>query len=85
LVLTKLRLVADNPIKADAITDAFDITYDVMQDLKKSVYDEYEENGGCGIFKRIEPNRFKWEQYGPVLDQLYGWILVFTDETKAFR
>lgn len=83
LFLTKVNLDPENPVFATALTEAYDTTYNVMQDFKKTVGDDYEENEGCGVFQYLEPAFGKWEQYGPVGDQLYGWIFTFNDETKG--
>lgn len=83
LFLTKIDLDPSNPIEADAISNAYDQTFEILQRFKKAVYDEFEENDSCGVFKDIDPANFKWDQYGPVADQLYGWLLSFSDETKA--
>lgn len=82
LFLTKIEIDPANPVFDAALSSAYDITYDVMQSFKSNVGDDYEENEGCGVFKYLEPAFAKWEQYGPVGDQLYGWILTFSDETK---
>lgn len=82
--LDKMDLDPETPVAAHAITEAYDRSFKVMQDFIKQVWDDYEENPGCGYFFDIDLGRFKWQQVGPVGDLLYGWVLTFTDETKPF-
>lgn len=82
--LEKMNLDPDNPIGATAITTAYDRTFKVMQDFIKQVYEDYEDNPGCGYFYDVDLGKFKWQQVGPVRDLLYGWILTFSDETRPF-
>lgn len=82
--LEKMTLDPENPVSAPAITIAYDRAFKVMQDYIKQVFDDYEENPGCGYFFEVDLERFKWQQVGPVGDQLYGWILTFSDETRPF-
>lgn len=81
--LTNLVLDENNPVEADAITNAYDTTFTVMMNFIKAVNDEYEENGGCGEFMYLDLNNIKWSQEGPIGNGLYGWILTFFDETKT--
>jgi hypothetical protein len=83
LFLQKMQRDDTNPIDATAITDAYDTTFGVMQDFIKKVNADFEEDPSCGVFADIDLGRFKWEQAGPMGDELYGWILTFSDETKA--
>lgn len=85
LFLQKLELDPANPVEADAITNAYDIAFDVMQDFKTSIADEFEENDSCGVFGYMEPAFGTWQRYGPVGDELYGWLFSFTDETKRYK
>ncbi|HEX8358425.1 MAG TPA: hypothetical protein VF610_13470 [Segetibacter sp.] len=82
LFLTKVEYDPANPIYATALTEAYDTTLSVLMDFKKWIADEYDENGGCGIFRYLDDAFGKWERYGPVADYLYGWILNFNDETR---
>jgi hypothetical protein len=80
MFLSKLKLDPENPIKATAITEAYDITFEVMRDYVSKALNDTVENDGCGTFKNLEPSRFKWEQTGPIGDEFYGWILEYADE-----
>ncbi len=80
LVLEKMLLDENNPIDATAITEAYDRTFEVMNDFIGRVNDDYEAGDVC-VFSDLDLGRFKWEQAGPLGDQLYGWILTFSDET----
>jgi hypothetical protein len=83
LFLQKLMLQENNPITATAITDAYDITFDVMKDYIAFMYGDILEDDGCGVFKGIDMGRIRWVQAGPIGDQLYGWQLTIPDEVKA--
>lgn len=82
--LEKMNLDAEEPIAAAAITVAYDRSFKVMQDFIKQVWDDYEDNPGCGYFFEVDLGKFKWQQIGPVADLLYGWILTFSDEVRPF-
>ena len=82
LFLNILTLDPADLNKATAISKCFDTSYSVMQDIKKSIYDAAQEDPCESPFKNIYPAR--WEQDGPIGDNLYGWILEFEYITKAF-
>jgi hypothetical protein len=84
LFLQELSPDPNNPIISDALSEAYETTFNIMQDFIKSILDENEEGGGCGVFKDVDPAKFHWEQYNTPNegDTLYGWILSFNDETR---
>lgn len=83
IFLSKLQLDQNNPIKATALTEAYELTLGVMADYIAKLLNDFEEDECGGIFKDLDASSFKWEQYGPVGDgELYGWILSFSDEVK---
>lgn len=55
----------------------------VMNDFISRLLHEYEEQGGCGVFKRLDPARFVFEQTDVISDNLIGWKLRFSDEITA--
>jgi hypothetical protein len=83
MFLEKMQRDETNPIDATAITEAYDRTFNVMNDFITRVNSDFEEDPDCGPFKDIDLGKFKWEQTGPLGDELYGWILSFSDETKT--
>lgn len=83
IFLQKLELDQNNPVVSEAIDRAYDVTFDVMMDFIGTVESDFENDECCGVFTQLDLGKFKWEQYGPVGDQLYGWILKFSDETKS--
>lgn len=76
--LQKLERHDDEPTKALAISEAYDTTYEVMQDFIQYMLNDAE--GNC--FSGVKEENFRWDQHGPVGDELYGWRLTFTDETR---
>ena len=76
---------ADGKGTADKIQEAFDITFNIMEDLVKTMKDDYLENGSCGGFTGFDPNRINYEQVGPYLENEYGWILYFEDQKLSTR
>lgn len=78
LVLAKAIEREEESGKGDAISRAYDQTFETLLRLKDKIIEDFEE--GCGL--NIEETTFKWEQVGPVGDQLYGWSFTFSDELK---
>lgn len=70
---------------ADRIEQAYDLTFAIMEDFIRSMKEEFEENGSCGIFNKFDLNRISYDQTGAVVEHEYGWRLIFTDEAEADR
>lgn len=68
---------------ADRIELAYDTTFDIMQDFLRAMKDDYETNGGCGLFRNFDLNRINYSQIGPVGENQFGWAMYFEDETEA--
>jgi len=83
MFLSKMLVDEFEPIEATAITNAYDESYGVMSDFISMMNNDFEENGGCGVFQNFDPALLHWEQVGPIGDGLYGWILSWSDETTA--
>jgi len=68
---------------ADKIQEAYDEAYEIMSDFISWFKNELEENGTCGNFRNIDFSNMKADMYGPLNNNLYGWLLLFTDESYA--
>lgn len=77
-IVTKLELDPEMPVEAAAITEAFDITFEIVKELINTMEEDYEDK--CGAY--FEPGNCRWEQLGPLGDGFYGWVLQFTDENR---
>lgn len=83
MFLQKMQLEASEPVIAAAITVSYEKTFEIMQDFIAKIRFDYDEEDGCGVFKGIDEGSFKWEQVGPIGEEMYGWVLTFRDETKT--
>lgn len=83
--LTPLDYQGGSISKADAIENAFDITYTAMAQFISYLREEHEKNKNCGsnLFL-FDLTKCKADQIGPIgKGSLYGWFLFFEDEMKC--
>lgn len=62
---------------------AYDRAELVMNDFIAYMLAEFETNFNCGVFLELDLERFSWTMAGPILDNLYGWKLTWSDEVDA--
>jgi len=70
---------------SDAVQDAYDSAFAVMEDFIKSMKEDWEENEKCGAFDQLDFNQFSAQPIGPTMANEYGWVLSFDNEQKATR
>jgi hypothetical protein len=70
---------------SDEVQDAYDLTFEIMEDFIKAMKDDYAENDRCGAFDAIDFSQMNYRPIGPVMQNAYGWELSFINEQKATR
>jgi hypothetical protein len=75
----------DDNGRVDRMSDAYDLTFAIMEDFIRSMVAEYEANGSCGIFTAFDLDRISWQRLSPVEDYCVGWEMTFDDEVEADR
>ncbi|MGN6293759.1 MAG: hypothetical protein ACTHMV_13530 [Chitinophagaceae bacterium] len=84
LVTTELFFLHKaDPTNMNDIETAYDISFDVMQQLISRMFNDFEENGSCSPFDNLDLSRFNFSPVGPIGPGLYGWQLLFSDEKFA--
>lgn len=72
--------------QSDAIEQAYDNAYTVMQQFISWLLEDMEVNGSCGNLFLFNMNGAKAEMLGPINETLYGWYLVIKDtQNKSFE
>lgn len=72
----------DNAMDMDAVENAYDTSFEAMEQFVSRVLWEFDTNGSCSPFSNIDPARFSFNPYD-MNGNLYGWILNFNDEVYA--
>jgi len=70
---------------SDAVQNAYDSTFAVMEDFIKAMKEDWEENEKCGAFDQIDFNQFSAQPIATTGANEYGWVLSFDNEQKATR
>lgn len=78
-----LFLSKSRSINADEIAVAKDEAFTVMEDFMAWMIDQVENHGYCGPFENLSRDMFSFSEHGPVNANLFGWRLVFRDDTDA--
>lgn len=73
------------PNEMDAIENAYDLAERAMEEFMSYIIEDFEVNGSCGNFLKIDFDGAVANMLDPINGTLYGWELVFRDENIAKR
>jgi len=75
---------AANPLTANAIENAYDEAHAIMSQFISYMVNEVNQDECCGnnLFL-FDVNKAQSDMIGPINTALFGWYLIFEDETKA--
>jgi hypothetical protein len=66
----------------DSIENAYDESFEILEELLSWMNNEYEINGSCGPFSSFDLSRCSFVRYS-INSNWFGWLLSFEDEVYA--
>lgn len=72
-----------DPAGMDSIENAYDRSFDLMEQFIGRMYKEFSDDGSCSVFGNLDLARFSYAPVGPINATLVGWALQFEDEVYA--
>lgn len=66
----------------DSIEDAYDVCFEVMEQIVSKMYNEWLTDSRCSPFGNLDLSRFSFQAYS-VTGNLFGYLLTFEDDQWA--